>query len=341
MVVPNDPAPHILQIRRQALQTCNFVMGHLSEYRLRMEEVHRAQNTFCLRAPLLRSLQEVGEWEDLVDGIEIGINATPPSSPIGSVRSEKATLDYLLQQTHLFGMSICDNDNLGSSPYGYFLRPRDDGSLVASVEQGVDVRQSLDASGERILQPILLFPEEALRLPLMLWPSTQGSLPSVADSTTPGDPRDDDRKKRIKALTHAATSRLLGTWAMRVQDLLEPQPSNSRDHISPAAVPGSIFYATKSLAILANYLALSLSPTAMSYNDLGTLLSSLDGQIRVSRSSRSSSPDEITGHSLSKRYFEAGLELDPRNAHLLTNLGSYWKKERNYAEAIRCVSPLP
>lgn len=339
VVVSNDHTPHTLQIHRQALQACNFVMGHLAEYRLRMEEVHRAQNIFCLRAPLLRSLQELGEWEDLVDGIEIGINALP-FSHTGSVRSEKNTLDCLLQQAHLFGMSICDQKNSGTSPVNCFPRLRDDGSLIASVEkEGIGVHQSPEAPGLKILQPTLLLPEEALRLPLMLWPSTQGSLPSIADSAVSGDSRDDVWAERVKALTHAATSRLLRTWAMRVQDLLEAHPSTSSDQTPPAAVPDSVFHATKPVTVLANYLALSLSPTAMSYNDLGILLSSLDGQLKDSRSFRSGSPDETTGHRLSRLYFEAGLEVDPRNAHLLTNLGSYWKKEGNYEEAVRYVSP--
>jgi protein O-GlcNAc transferase len=132
---------------------------------------------------------------------------------------------------------------------------------------------------------------------------------------------------------------LLRAWATRVQDFLETQLSTGRDHATPAPVPCSIFQATQSLVLLAEYLALSLFPTATSYNDLGILLSSFGDQSGGSRSSRSNSPDETTGQSLSRVYFEAGLEVDPDNAHLLANLGSYWKKERNYEEAIRFVSP--
>jgi len=343
--LPDDSTPHILQTRRQALQMCNFVIGHLPENPVRMEEVHRAQNVFCLRAQLLRSLQEVGEWEDLVDGIEIGIStplALPrPSSPAGSVRSNKATLDDLLLQVHFVGTTICDQTNPDTSSRDDFPRPRDDASPVASVEhEGFDPVRSPETPGWRILKPtLLLFPEEALRLPLMLWPSTQGSLPSIAVSTTPGNSQDDARMEWLKALTNTATSRLLRTWATRVRDLLGAQPSATRDHILSTTVPGSTFHATRSLTLLADYLALSLSPTTTSYNDLGVLLSSLDSQPRISRSSRSTSPVRTTGGNLSRVYFEAGLEVDPHNALLLTNLGSYWKKERNYEEAIRSVPP--
>ena len=101
--------PHILLIRQQSLQVCNFVVGHLQEYPIRTEEVHRAQNAFRLRALLLRSLEEVGEWEDLVKGIEVGINAlTPQTLPADSVRSSKTTLDNLLLQIHYIGKSIYD-----------------------------------------------------------------------------------------------------------------------------------------------------------------------------------------------------------------------------------------
>jgi hypothetical protein len=102
---------HTLELRRQALRICNFAMGHLSENPVKVEEVHRAQNVFRLRASLLRSLQEVGEWEDLVEGIEIGINATvaPPSL---SVQPGKVTLDHLLLQVYRIGKSIHDSTDV-------------------------------------------------------------------------------------------------------------------------------------------------------------------------------------------------------------------------------------
>lgn len=329
--------PQTPQIHRQALRVCSFVLGHLPENPVRMEEVHRAQNTFCLRALLLQSLQEAGGWGDLVDGIEIGINTTFPlsSSPAGSIRPEKTTFDDLLLQIHYIGTSICDNRNPDtSSPGGT--------SPTAAVKQeGPDVLRPPEGSGWKILQPtLLLFPEEVLRLPLKLWPSTHGSPPSIVVSTAPGNAEDDVWTERVKALTKTATSRLLHTWATKVQDFLEAQSLTGRDHTASAPVPCSIFQGTKSLVVLAEYLALALSPTAMSYNELGILLSAFDSQLRVSRSSRSGSLDETAGHNLSRVYFEVGLEVEPQNAHLLTNLGSYWKKGKNYEEAIRFVSPL-
>jgi protein O-GlcNAc transferase len=171
----------------------------------------------------------------------------------------------------------------------------------------------------------------------MLWPSTHGSLPSIALSNAPDGPMDDVRMGMLATSTNAATGRLLHMWAMRVQDFIETQVSTSKDHIASALVPCSALQATRSLVVLAEYLALALYPTATSYNDVGILLSSLDDQSVASRHSGSSTFDVTTGHSLSRVYFEAGLEVDPRDARLLTNLGSYWRKERNYEEAIRFV----
>jgi len=331
----NNPMPHILQMRQQALQACNFVMGHLSERPLRVEEVHRAQNTFRLRALLLRSLEEVGEWGDLVDGIEIGINTTltPPSPPAGSIRPKEATFDDLLLQVHSIGTSICNKTGRDASPRNSSQSLTDDTSLKPSAEHKVP--RSLEAPGWRLLQPTIpLFPEEALGLLLTLWPSTHGILPSVALSTAHGSSRGDVWIERLKASTNTATSKLLRTWATRVQDLLETQLSTTKDRAVPATIPGSIFQATLSLVVLADYLVLSLSPTAMSYNDLGIVLSSPNTQPRIHRPNP---PNGTTGHNLSRVYFEAGLEVDPHNVHLLTNLGSYWKKEGNYEEAIRFV----
>ena len=218
-----------------------------------------------------------------------------------------------------------------------------DGSpLVASYNQeGSDTLQpSLEIPGWKVLQPpLLLFPRETLQLPSILWSSTNGTLPSVAIPTTPAQSH---WMELLKASTNAATSKLLRTWAIRVHEFLKtpqaPLPTGG-DHATPAAVPCSAFQATLSLVVLAEYLALSLCPTAMAYNDVGILLSSIANHPRIATSSGSSSTNEITGHSLSKLYFEAGLEVVPRNACLLTNLGSYWKKERNHEEAIRFVTP--
>lgn len=340
-IMPNNPMPHILQMRRQALQVCNFVIGHLPDNPLKREEVYRAQNTFRLRALLLRSLQEVGEWEDLVGGVKIGINATltPPSPPAGSVRPKQVTLDDLLLQVHSIGTSICDKPGFGTPPPDSSLNLPDNAFLGSTTER--EVPRSLEAPEWRVLQPTpLLFPEEALRLLLILWPSSHGTLPSIALPTIPENSRDDVWIERLKVSTNTATSRLLRTWATRVQDLLEAQLSTPGGQATPTTVPGSIFQATLSLVVLADYLAFSLSPTATSYNDLGIVLSSPDSQPTIRRPPGSGSPNGATGHSLSRVYFEAGLEVDPHNVHLLTNLGSYWKKERNYGEAIRFVWPL-
>jgi hypothetical protein len=324
--------PHVLRIHRQAVQLCNFATGHLPENPVRTENVHRAQNIFRLRALLLPSLQEVGEWENLVEGIELGIN--PPPSPTGP-SPRNTTFDDLLFQAHR-SVKATSNDT----------PPRDetvDGTFPAVADKhGVDLLRSPGSSERKVLQPApLLFPAEVLRLPSMLWPSTHGCLPRVAVSSAPGNLLDGFLMERVKALTNSATSRLLRMWAKAVQGFLEAQSSASGGQAGPAPVPCSAFQATQSLVLLAEYLALALYPTAASYNDVGILLSSLDVQSGASQPSGSGPAGAVTGHSFSKVYFEAALEMDPRNAHLLTNLGSYWKKERNYDEAIRFVSPSP
>lgn len=220
--------------------------------------------------------------------------------------------------------------NLPASPAG------------ADQREGFGLQPCLEVVERKILQPtLLLFPEEVLRLPLMIWPSTNGSLFSVALAAGSDSTQDDVRIELLKASTNAATSRLLRIWASRVQEFLETQPSTGQAHATPVAVPCSAFQATQSLIVLADYLALSLHPTAVLYNYLGILLSSIDSQSRVSRSSESSSTNEITSQNLSRLYFEAGLGADPHNTYLLINLGSYWKKERNYKEAIRFDLQLP
>lgn len=327
----NSDTPHVLRIHRQAVQVCNFVMGHLPENPVRAENVHRAQNIFRLRALLLPSLQEVGEWENLVEGIELGIN--PPPSPTGS-GPRNTTFDDIILQVYRNVRATCNDTGPDESQ-----DPLDGTFPTAADKHGVDLLRSPGSRSEwKTLQSApLLFPAEVLRLPSMLWPSTHGSLPSVAISITPEDPLDGFPMERVEVLTNMATSRLLRMWAKAVQGLLGTQSSTSGGQTASAPVPCSAFQATQSLVVLVEYLALALYPTAASYNDVGILLSSLDSQSGTSQSSGSSPPGATTGHSFSKVYFEAALEVAPRNAHLLTNLGSYWKMERNYEEAIRFV----
>jgi len=109
--------PHVLQIRRHSLQVCNCVIGHLSGHQLRVKEIYRAQNTFRLRALLLRYFQEAGDWEDIAEGIELGINTTV-TPPAGSVRPKETTLDDLLLQVHSIGKSICGITNTGNLSRG-------------------------------------------------------------------------------------------------------------------------------------------------------------------------------------------------------------------------------
>lgn len=335
----NSDTPHVLRIHRQAVQVCNFVMGHLPENPVRTESVHRAQNIFRLRALLLPSLQEVGEWENLVEGIELGIN--PSSSPTGS-GPRNTTFDDLIFQVHRNVRATCNDTGPNASPRDASPDLPDGNFPTAADKHGVDLLRSPGSSEWKILQPApLLFPAEVIRLPSMLWPSTHGSLPSVSVSITPGNPLNGFPMERVKALTNMATSRLLRMWAKAVQGVLETQSPTSGGQTAPAPVPCSAFQATQSLVILAEYLALALYPTAASYNEVGMLLSSLDSPSNTPRSSGSSPPGATTGHSFSKVYFEAALEVEPRNAHLFTNMGSYWKKERNYDEAIRFVSLSP
>ena len=139
-VEPENPStPHFLQIRRQALQLCSFVMGHLPEHLISMEEVHRVQNTFCLRALLLRSLQEAGEWEDFVEGIEIGINFTL-APPAGSART---TLDDLLCQVHCVGKSVYGISDTGTLSRDGVLNSFDGSFLQRQINKMVSMFPNL------------------------------------------------------------------------------------------------------------------------------------------------------------------------------------------------------
>ena len=88
-----------------------------------------------------------------------------------------------------------------------------------------------------------------------------------------------------------------------------------------------------SLSIMFYYLALSLSPSPSTYNNMGIVLSSVSTSVlQVSPEGETS---VLTGTNLARIYYTAGLQMDPNHPHLLTNLGSLFKDQGNLEEAIR------
>jgi protein O-GlcNAc transferase len=171
--------------------------------------------------------------------------------------------------------------------------------------------------------PLLLTPAQAMRICMFLFSDSLGTLPSICHTTPEG--RLECLSESTRQATHKSTCASLLYIAKAVQDATLGKPI-----VIPGFPPH--FKASESLVLLIYYLALSLSPTAGIYNNIGLTMASAVPAISVHSSGHGYVPEE---HELARQFFERGLQLDKSHPHLLTNLGSLLKDQGQTAEAIR------
>lgn len=162
-------------------------------------------------------------------------------------------------------------------------------------------------------EPILLLPETALETSRLVFPP-QGDLPGLREVAN----------GMAKRAAVAIVSNSLLSLAKIYQDGLS---SNGASVNGPKAAPG----VQEILALY--YLSLSLQPSPSTANNVGILLASVQ-QTAVSymKSPPTKSQSPLipgvvpgSGIALALAYYNYGLNLDSRHAHLYTNLGSLFK----------------
>ncbi|KAJ2974055.1 hypothetical protein NUW54_g11954 [Trametes sanguinea] len=125
----------------------------------------------------------------------------------------------------------------------------------------------------------------------------------------------------VRQQTNGMTSTILLTLAKRFQDNV----------LGGMALPGSggTLRVSTSVIILLYYLALAWSPAPSTFNNLGIVLSGItDGRTGADG-------ELLDGMGLARTYYTAGLQLDPKHPHLLTNLGSLLKDQGQTEQAIK------
>ena len=95
--------------------------------------------------------------------------------------------------------------------------------------------------------------------------------------------------------------------------------------------PGATLPVSTSVVILLYYLALAWTPSPSTYNNLGIVLSG------ISETRRGPDGEQLDGTALARLFYTAGLQLDPKHPHLLTNLGSLLKDQGRIDQAIKSV----
>lgn len=203
------------------------------------------------------------------------------------------------------------------------------------LTSGINLLDAVRASGDRVLTAILqlsgnalpfflLLPEQVPRLPRLLFPLSSGDLPAICTGT--------DGNGRLKPIEDSArqeanimTGTIMLALAKRYQDL-------SSNEVSVPRFSGKL-NVNHSLSIMFYYLALSLSPSPSTYNNMGIVLSSMSAVAPHVNSEGGTF--FLTGAILARIYYTAGLQMDPNHPHLLTNLGSLNKDQGNLDEAIQ------
>ncbi|RKP23618.1 glycosyl transferase family 41-domain-containing protein, partial [Syncephalis pseudoplumigaleata] len=172
--------------------------------------------------------------------------------------------------------------------------------------------------GQQQGQLLLLLPEQAVSLMAMLFPSTDGILPSLVNvatvttaTTIAGTPHQDLTPAQQQQ-SNQVTATILLTLAKWHQDTASCPP------------------AALHLVLPLYYLSLSLHRSPSTCNNMGILLSGIQQSIIDPTSATA-----LNGPQLAMRYYTYGLKLDPRHAHLYTNLGSLLKDAGQLEQAIQ------
>ncbi|KAI9866398.1 MAG: hypothetical protein M1813_001520 [Trichoglossum hirsutum] len=172
-------------------------------------------------------------------------------------------------------------------------------------------------------EPILLPPDKALRTSELLFPS-RGELPGLKD--VPGG--------MAKKAAISTTSNSLLSLAKIFQDGMSSGSNLAGGRRTTSGVRDI-------LALY--YLSLALQPSPSTANNVGILLASVQQTTSSKPSIRSSGPQlppipgvvPGSGIALALEYYNYGLNLDSKHAHLYTNLGSLLKDIGQLSAAIK------
>lgn len=342
--ISTDPtlAENTIQCYKKALEICRHIQsrlltpdGCLSPIVL-SSQFHRFQNLFCTSANLA-CLLNGGPSRDALDdyfcAAELAIRY-----PFSQLEAERYTFRDLIFAACVTGFSASSYDSPPPVQILRALAGSGSGDIPHFSDPGFDILRAVRNSGNRladalfyegfgVLPTLMLRPDEALRLPSLLFPESSGILPVIYDrdkgqSAAPSD--------NIRQLTHHMTSTILLSLAKRFQD-----------GVFGVDIPvrvGKPLRVSPSLVLLLYYLALALSPSPSLYNNVGVVLSGFSSALRRNVHGNHQA---LSGQDLAKAYYEMGLHLNPTHPHLLTNYGSLLKDQGRVSEAIQCALLYP
>lgn len=170
---------------------------------------------------------------------------------------------------------------------------------------------------------LLLVPEQALRIPSHLFADFDDELPSMA-SARAAFPQESGYDKALLRCKQTSTTILL-TLAKVLQEAIAspalPQEDISIDGLRPCIA----------LVLILHYLSTALHSMATTYSNLAILCAGLN---TMCTSVAGGSVVEYTAAEVAMKWYDAGIELDPKTPHLACNKASLLKDMGKLNEAI-------
>ena len=248
--------------------------------------------------------------------------------PLPNPSTERYTLRDMLLATCTAGHVMSSPDSHSSGPDFSSILHTDINSrlgdptvnlLYLAHASGDQLLQALLRAGGGVLPAPLLLPEQVMRLRTLLFPESKGVFPAICTRNSNGQLK--PPSDTVRQQTNSLTSTILLTLAKRFQD----------HHVGKAVIPGpgATLPVSTSVVILLYYLALAWTPSPSTYNNLGIVLSG------ISETRKGPDGEQLDGTALARLFYTAGLQLDPKHPHLLTNLGSLLKDQGRIDQAIK------
>ncbi|KAL9125826.1 MAG: hypothetical protein Q9217_005023 [Psora testacea] len=171
-------------------------------------------------------------------------------------------------------------------------------------------------------EPILLPPDEALETSCLVFPPS-GTLPGLQEVS--------------HGMSQKAAISIISNSLLSLAKIYQDGMSSSGAAATAARATSSV---QDILALY--YLSLSLQPSPSTANNVGILLAGVQQSARsrlqavptTSQTTRIPGVTPGSGVALALAYYDYGLKLDPRHAHLYTNLGSLFKDIGQLSAAI-------
>ncbi|KAF5386146.1 hypothetical protein D9615_002508 [Tricholomella constricta] len=324
-------------INKRALEVCEFVLsslvdetGHLRG-QVPPEQLFRFQNMYCTRANLLHTSTEryVGQ---ALDSYSHAIDLALMTQPIVDKDSEQVSFRDLITATCISALFLMDESMIPKKIArllgfdGKLDLRRPGFSILHTVQRlGNRLISALHEIGFDVLPLILLEPEQIEHLPRLLFAASRCVLPSNCTRDSSGTLT--LLPESVRVVTNKVSSKVILMIAKHFHEAL-----------AGATLVDGTFQSSSistSLVLVLYYLALAIFPSAIAYNNLGAMISTLGSSMILSIDGQRKTVG--TEHFITA-FYRRGLQLDPTHAHLLTNLGSALKEKGDVSDAIRLYS---